>query len=152
MNTYLLSELDLGGALAALIMRRFGDGGDVRVVAEVFAEGAAEDAHAGSVNNTDSWEAGEEGAVEEALDLVVGLVGGAADDVDLGGYVVGVAAGGGNSDASSLARGFEGCDDLDGLDFGDVFDVGAHLHGAYGDFEGFGVDNAIHPGLAAEGF
>ena len=131
-----LPQFDFGGALAALVLRRFGDAGDVRMIAEIFAEGAAKDAHAGAVNDADARETGEEGAVEEAFDLVVGLVGGAADDVDLGGHVVGVVVGGGDGDASAFARGFERRDDFDGLDFGDVVDGGAHLHRADGDFEG----------------
>src|SRR6185312_6090603 len=72
-----LAELDFGGPLAALVLWRFGDGGDVGVAAEVFAQGAAEDAHAGAVDDAAAGESGEEGAVEEALDFVVSLVGGA---------------------------------------------------------------------------
>ena len=122
--------------MAALILRGFGDGGDVGVAAEVFAQSAAEDAHAGAVDDADAGEAGEEGAVEEAFDFGLGLVGGAADDVDLGGHVVGVVVCGGDGDASAFACGFEWRDDFDGFDFGDVVDGGAHLHGADGDFEG----------------
>jgi len=81
----LSAEFDFSGALAALVVWGFGDGGDVGVVAEELAEGAAEDAHAGAVDDADARQAGEEGAVEEAGDFVFGLVGGAADDVDLGG-------------------------------------------------------------------
>src|SRR5277367_2320919 len=91
--TSLLAEGDFGGALAALVVGRLGDGGDVGVVAQELAESAAEHAHAGAVNDADVGQAGHEGAVEEAGDLVVGLVGGAADDVDLGGQVVGVGGG-----------------------------------------------------------
>ncbi len=148
----LLAEFDFGGALAALVLGRFGDGGDVGVAAEVFAQGAAQDAHAGAVDDADAGQAGEEGAVEETFDLGLGLVGGAADDVDLGGHVVGVVVGGRDGDASALAGGFEGSDDFDGFDFGDVRDVGAHLHGADGDLKVFGVDDAIDTGLTAEGF
>jgi hypothetical protein len=46
----LSAEFDFSGALAALVVWGFGDGGDVGVVAEELAEGAAEDAHAGSVD------------------------------------------------------------------------------------------------------
>ena len=132
----LLSQFNFGGALAALVLRWFGDGGDVGMAAEVFAQGAAEDAHASAVDDADAREAGEEGAVEEAFDFGLGFVGGAADDVDLGGHVVGVVVGGGDGDASAFASGFERGDDFDGLDFGDVVDGGAHLHWAHGDFEG----------------
>ena len=121
------------------------------VVAEVFAEGAAEDAHAGAVDDADAREAGQEGSVEEALDFGVGLVGGAAYDVDLGGHVVGVLRGG-DGDASAFAGGFEGRDYFDLVDVGNVVDGGAHLHGADGDFVGLGVDDAVYAGLSAEGF
>ena len=65
-----LAELDFGGALAALVLRGLGDGGDMGMVAEIFAQSAAKDAHAGAVDDADAREAGEEGAVEEALDFV----------------------------------------------------------------------------------
>ena len=41
-------------ALTALVLRWFGDGGDVGVVTEIFAQGAAEDTHAGAVNEADT--------------------------------------------------------------------------------------------------
>ncbi len=50
----LLAKFDLGGSLAALILRRLGDGGDVGVAAEVVAQRAAEDAHAGAVDDADA--------------------------------------------------------------------------------------------------
>jgi len=53
-NRQLLAELDFSGALAALVVRRFGDGDDVRVVAEIVAQGAAENAHAGAVHDADA--------------------------------------------------------------------------------------------------
>ena len=84
-----LAKFDQGGALAALVEGWLGDGGDVGVALEVFAEGAAENAHAGAVDDADAGEAGEEGLVDVALDLGFGLVGGAADDVELHGHVVG---------------------------------------------------------------
>jgi len=147
-----LSKFDFGGALAALVLGWFGDGGDVGVAAEVFAEGAAEDAHAGAVDDADAGQAGEEGAVEEAFYFGLGFVGGAADDVDLGGHVVGVVVRGGDRDAATFARRFEWRDYFYGFDLGDVGDGGAHLHGADGDFEGLCVDDPIYAGLAAEGF
>ncbi len=79
----LLSQFNLSGALSALILRWFGDGGDVGVTAEVFAEGASEDAHASAVNDADARETGKEGAVEEAFDFGLGLIRGAADDIYL---------------------------------------------------------------------
>src|SRR5882757_3779540 len=71
----LLSQLHFSGALAALVLWRFGDGGDVGMIAEIFAEGAAEDTHAGAVNDTDARDAGEEGAVEEAFNFGLSLIG-----------------------------------------------------------------------------
>ncbi len=101
-----MSEFHDRRSLAAFVLWGLGDGGDVGVAAEVFAEGAAEDAHAGAVDDADARKAGEEGAVEEAFDFGLGFVRGAADDVDLGGHIVGVAAGGGgDGDASALAGG-----------------------------------------------
>jgi hypothetical protein len=50
----LLTKLNLGSALTALVLRWFGDGGDVGVVTEIFAQGAAEDTHAGAVNEADT--------------------------------------------------------------------------------------------------
>lgn len=145
----LLSQLNFGGALTSLVLWRLGDGGDVGVAAEVVAQGAAQDAHSGAVHDANAWEAGEEGAVEEALDFGLGFVGGAADDVDLGGHVVSVIVCGGDGDAAAFACGFERGDDLDGFDFGDVVDGGAHLHGTHGDFEVLCVDDAVYAGLTA---
>src|SRR6266404_1203547 len=79
----LLAEFDLGCALSALVLRRFSDGCDVGVIAEIFAEGASKDAHASAMNNADAWETGEEGAVEEAFDFGLSLIGGASDHIDL---------------------------------------------------------------------
>src|SRR5579875_4054412 len=107
-NLILLPQLDFGGALAALVVRGFGDRGDVRMVAEVFAQGAAQDAHACAVHDADARQASQEGAVEEALYFVVGLVSGAADDVDLRGHVVGLDDGG-DGDSAAAARGLERC-------------------------------------------
>src|SRR5271170_2926129 len=58
---WLLSQFHFGGALAALVLRGFGDGGHVGVAAEIFAESAAKDAHAGAVHDPDAGQAGEEG-------------------------------------------------------------------------------------------
>jgi hypothetical protein len=55
----------------------------VGVIAEVFAEGASEDAHASAVNDADAREPGEEGAVEKAFDFGLSLIGGASDHIDL---------------------------------------------------------------------
>jgi hypothetical protein len=78
-----LAEFDLSCALAALILRWFRNGGDVGVIAEEFAEGASKDSHASAVNDADAWETGEEGAVEEAFDFGLSLIGGASDHIDL---------------------------------------------------------------------
>ena len=78
-----MSQFNLSGALSALVLRRFRDGCDVGVIAEVFAERASKDAHASAVNDADAWETGEEGAVEEAFDFGLSLIGGASDHIDL---------------------------------------------------------------------
>jgi hypothetical protein len=80
---FLLAEFYFCGALSALVLGGLGDGGDVRVVAEVFAQGAAQDTHARAVDDADAGQAGEERSVYEALYFGLGLVGGAADYVDL---------------------------------------------------------------------
>jgi len=46
------------------------------------AEGTAQHAHADAVDDAHPWQASEEGPVEELLDLVGGLVDGAADDFE----------------------------------------------------------------------
>ena len=79
----LLPEFDLGGALSALVLRRLCDGGDIGMAAEIFAEGAAEDAHACAMHDADAGQAGEEGAVDETFHFGLGLVGGAANHIDL---------------------------------------------------------------------
>ena len=57
-NEQLLSQFHLRSALSALVLRRFRDGGDVRMMAEVFAEGATKDAHASAVDDADALETG----------------------------------------------------------------------------------------------
>ena len=54
----LLSQFNFGGALSALVLRWFSDGGDVWVIAEVFTQSAAENAHASAVNDADARETG----------------------------------------------------------------------------------------------
>ena len=76
-----LPELDKGGALAAFAEWGLSDGGDVRVALEVFAQGAAKDAHASAVDDADARQASEKGLVDVAFDLAFGLVGGAANNV-----------------------------------------------------------------------
>ena len=79
----LLSQFNLGCPLSPLVLRWFSDGGDVGVIAEVFAQGAAEDSHASAVNDANARETSEEGAVKEAFNFGLGLIGGAADHIDL---------------------------------------------------------------------
>ncbi len=79
----LLTKLHCGGAGAAFQLGGFFDSGDVRVAAQVFAEGAAEDAHAGAVDDADAGQAGEEGLVQILFEFVGGFIYGAADQVDL---------------------------------------------------------------------
>jgi len=123
----LLSQFNFSGALAALVLRWFRNVCDVRMTAKVFAQGAAQNAHASAVHDADAGQAGEEGAVDESLDFGLSFVGGTTDDIDFGGHVVGIVVGGCDGDASAFARGFERRDDFDGFDFGDVVDGSAHL-------------------------
>ena len=120
------------------------------MVAQELAQGAAEDAHAGAVDDADAGQAGEEGAVEEALDFVLGFVGGAADDVDLGGHVVGVVGGGATVMPPRLRAASSGVTTLTASTSAMSSMADAHLHGADGDFEVLGVDDALDAGLAAE--
>ena len=62
-----------------------GDSDDLGVGFQVLAEGAAEDAHAGAVDDADVGESGEEGAVDKLFDLGGGFINVAADDVEFGG-------------------------------------------------------------------
>jgi hypothetical protein len=106
------------------------------------------------VDDADAGQAGEEGAVEEAGDLVLGLVGGAADDVDLGRQVVGI-VGGLDGDAATTAGGFERCGDLHRLDLGNVCARHAHLHSSDGDLKvlglaAFEVEQPLDARLTAE--
>ena len=121
-----------------MILWRLGDGGDVGVALEIIAQGAAEDAHAGAVDDADAGQPCEEGAVDEPLDLLLGLVGGTADDVNLGRGVVGVAVLGGDGDATAASGRLEGSNGFDVLDLGNVFDGSSHLHRADGDLEDYG--------------
>ena len=129
-----MAQFDDGRALAAFVVGRLGDGDDVRVLAQEVSEGAAEHAHADAVDDADAREAGEEGALDEALDFGLGFVGGAADDVDLRAEGVVVAVTGGEGDAAAtadaLGRGL-----ADGCDFGDVGARNAGLYGAEADLE-----------------
>ena len=105
----LLAELDEGGSLATFVLWGFGDGGDVGVGLEEFADAATEDAGTVAVDDADAGEAGEEGAVEVFLELSGrASVDGAADEVDLCAEVVGVGAGLGDVEAFLLAGGGDG--------------------------------------------
>jgi hypothetical protein len=59
----LLAEVYYCGACAAFLVGGFFDFGYVGVGAQVFAQGAAEDAHAGAVDDADSGQAGQEGLI-----------------------------------------------------------------------------------------
>src|SRR5271165_6555410 len=80
-------QLYYGGAGAAFVLRGFGYGFYVGMLLQQLAEGFAEDAHAAAVDYADAFQAGEEGAVDEAFDFAGGVVDGAADYVDFGGDV-----------------------------------------------------------------
>jgi hypothetical protein len=62
-------QLHFGCSPAALVLRRFGHSDYLGVALEVLAEGAAEDSHAGAVDDADVGESGEEGTVHELLYL-----------------------------------------------------------------------------------
>src|SRR5256885_2230818 len=84
------AQFDNSGSLTALVIWRLGDVGYVRMTPQVVAQGAAEDAHAGSVDDADGWQTGEEGLIQEAFYLVLRFVGCTADDVDLAWSDVGI--------------------------------------------------------------
>lgn len=121
------------------------------VAFEIFAEGAAEDAHAGAVNDADAGEAGEEGLIDVAFDLAFGFVGSATDDVEFEGDVdVGVDAGGsGDGDVGAAAAFGEGI--RDGGVLGDFVAGDAHFELTDGDFEVAVVDQVGDAGFAIEG-
>jgi len=76
---------------AAFILRRLGDGGDVRMLLQHLAQGFAQDAHAAAVDDADAWQSGEEGAVDEFLDFTGSVVDGLSDNVDFAGDAGGFA-------------------------------------------------------------
>ena len=147
-----MSQFNFRGALSTLVLRWFCDGGYVRMIAEKFAEGTTEHAHPGAVNDADARETRQKSAVEEAFHLDLSFIGGAADDVDLRGHVVGVVVGGCDRNASAFTSGFKRGDDFYGLHFGNVIDGGAHLQLTHRHFEGFGIDDAVDSRLPSEGF
>ncbi len=118
---------------------------------EVFAEGAAQDSHAGAVDDADVRESGKEGAVHELLDFGGGFVHVAANDIKFGGSgrIVFVA----KADVDAFVAG-----GLDGIvgglsdDGGDVVERNAHLHGADLNFESFAFQLANDLAGAAHGF
>jgi hypothetical protein len=83
----------------------FGDGSYMGVRLEEFADAAAEDACAVAVDDADSLEAGEEGAVKILLQLLRSFVHSAADEVDLHAQGVSVGAGDGDVNILLLASG-----------------------------------------------
>lgn len=119
-------EFDFGDAGSAEVVGRFGDGSDVGLGAEPGAEFAAQDAHAGSVDDADALRAGEKCLIEEAFDDALRLINILADDVDFGGRGAGVTRGGGDADVALRTGCIEGR--CGGDDFDDVGAVDAHLH------------------------
>ncbi len=79
----LLLQLDDGGARAALVLGGEVEARDVGVVAEEVCHGAAERARAVAVDDADVRVTLKECLVEEAVDVVARVVGGAADEVQL---------------------------------------------------------------------
>ncbi len=105
---WLLAEFNKRCALAAFVLRGFGERGDVGVVLEELADAAAKDAGAVAVDDADAGQTGEKGSVEVFLELFGSFVDGAADEVDLHAHVVSVRAGDGDVDAFRAARCGEG--------------------------------------------
>ncbi len=58
-----LPQVHNGRALASFLLRGFGKGGDVWMLLEELAQGAAQDAHAGAMHDPYAGQAGEERAV-----------------------------------------------------------------------------------------
>src|ERR1700721_759288 len=69
-----LTEFDLRCALAALVLRRLGNSGDVGMAAKIFAQSAAQNTHAGAMDDADAREPGEEGTVKKGRHFSLGLV------------------------------------------------------------------------------
>ena len=103
----LLPQLNNRCALATFVLGGFSDIGYVGMGLEEFANTAAEDAGAVAVDDADARQAGEEGAVKIRLQLLRGLVDGAADEVDLRAQFVGRGADDGDVDVLLLAGGGE---------------------------------------------
>src|ERR1700750_832148 len=112
------------------------------MAAQIFAESTAQDTHTGAVNDTYARKPGKEGTIDEARNLVVSLVGGTANHVDLRAYGVRIVVGR-DRDAAAFSRGFERGDSPSLLDLGDVIERDAHLHGADRDLEGLRVDDSL---------
>src|SRR5438552_3216372 len=79
------SQLHHGRAGAAFVLRRLGDGSDLRVLLQILAQGLAQHAHAAAVDNAHTRQPGEEGAIEEFFHAAGGFVHVFTDDVDLAG-------------------------------------------------------------------
>src|ERR1051325_6139055 len=67
-------QVDDGGAGAAFVLRRLGDGGDMRMALQELTQRLAEDAHARAVHNADARQAGKKRAIDELVDAARGVV------------------------------------------------------------------------------
>src|SRR5947208_3805143 len=86
----LLPQLHQRCPLAAFILRGFGDGGHVGMRLEEVAHPPAENAGAVAVNHAHARQPGKEGAIKVLLQLIGGLIDGAADQVYLHAHVIAI--------------------------------------------------------------
>jgi hypothetical protein len=147
----LLSQFNFSGTLATLVLWRLSYGSNVWVAAKIFAQSAAKNAHTGAMDDANARQAGQKSAIKEPFDLGLGLVGCAADYVDLGGHVIRIVVHGRDGNASTLSCGFKGRDNFDGLDLRNIFNGSTHLQLAHGDLECLCIDDTVDACLTPKG-
>lgn len=113
------------------------DGG---VLGEEFVDHAFEDAHAVTVDDADAGDFAEDGGIEEAFEVVLGVEGGFADEVEFAGEGIPTRTGAGEGDAGGEARGGGG--GSGGEDFEDFGEGNLHFEEADFDFEAAGAGEA----------
>ena len=147
-----MAEFDQGCALAAFVLRGFGDGGYVGVRLQEVADAAAEDAGAVAVNDADAGRPARKARsryfsnssvasstvrpmrlISMRMSSVLALV-----TVTWTSFCWRAAASGSEPIGSGSIRGFD--------DFGNVVAFYAHLDGAEGDFEEILLDFALYDG------
>lgn len=110
----LLAQINKRSALAAFVLRSFGEVGDVGVALQILAHAAAQDAGAVSVDDAHAGQTGEEGTVNVLRQFLSRFVDGAADEVDFSAHVIYVGADDRDVHALLAARGGEGIGSFDG--------------------------------------